>query len=42
MQPLFVASPFGHFGRRHLGFLESEVTLFGREGGAELAADAQQ
>ena len=24
------------FGRCHLGFLEPEVTIFGREGGAEL------
>ena len=26
-----------HFGRRHLSFLEPEVTIFGRQGGAELA-----
>ena len=24
-----------HFGRRHLVFLQPEVTIFGREGGAE-------
>ena len=24
-----------HFGHRHLGFLKPEVTIFGREGGAE-------
>ena len=24
-----------HFGRRHLGYLEPEVTVFEREGGAE-------
>ena len=24
-----------HFGRRHLGLLEPEVTITGREGGAE-------
>ena len=30
----FEASSY-HFDRRHLGLLEPEVTIFGREGGAE-------
>ena len=30
-----------HFGRRHLGFIEPEVTIFGREGDTELALSQQ-
>ena len=32
--PLFWSLEFGHCGNRHLGFIKSEVTIFGQEGGA--------